>query len=301
MQNNQVQDKPKVYNNYIIIFMNNLNELPPNLKEMIKNQSFVPMFQPLKESLPINIFLSKKRGVPENSIVIKEEEMNKSDPEVNDNKKSSNGVENKLDKNSTLIFEKPDKNSNKKKVFGRKPNSLVEKGIKGLHTKYSEDNILRKIKVKFFNKFIKYLNSIVVKYKEFYNINPLFNVEPEIHQNNTINFNKTLLNSKLKDIFLNFEINGKYKKISKDYNKNIINSIYENKITELINILEMRFLEVFKIFREKKETENMKGLPKLDEIIQEIKTKENDDDYIIKFIDAANNFEKYYFNKNARK
>lgn len=302
MQTNQEQVKGNVYNNYFIIVMNNSNEIPSNLKEIIKNKSSTPIFQPFQDNYFIKTFLSKKRKISENSIIIKEEDTKKSDSELSDDKKNINVEKNKQIKNSNCIIEIPDENLSKKKVFGRKPNSLLEKPVIGTHTKFSEDNILRKIKIKFFTNLVKYLNSIIIKYKDEYNINPLFKIEPKVNHNNTINFNIFLLNSKLKDIFSNFEISVKFTKFEKDYNKKVINSIYDSKITELIDILEMTFLEVFKIFRENNNgDEKLKGLSRFDEIIQEIKGKENNDDYIIKFIDVAKNYENYYFNKTPRK
>ena len=129
----------------------------------------------------------------------------------------------------------------------------------------------------------------------------LLPIAGKIHQNNGIDFNKKLLNSKLKDIFLEYEINGKFTLFKKSYNADIIKTIYEKNIEELINILEMTFLEIFIIFRSDKELNKFEGLEKLDITVKEIQKKENDIDYICKFIDVVNNFEKYYLNKDGRK
>ena len=185
---------------------------------------------------------------------------------------------------------------NKNKT-GRK-RKLSSKNI--VHSKYSYDNILRKIKVKFSQKLINFINHIIL---EKYN-NKIRLLKPligKISQNNTINFNKELLYSKLKDIFSLFEITSKFKKIKKNYNKSIIRDIYKKNIQELIDILEMNFLEVFKIFRDVNETEKLKGLEKIDSVIEEMSAKEDDEKYINMFIKVVLNFENYYFNKRARK
>ena len=61
----------------------------------------------------------------------------------------------------------------------------------------------------------------------------------------------------------------------------------------------MTFLEVFDIFRNSNENQQLNGLEKLDTIINEIELKEekNDDDYINKFKDVVKDFEKFNFNK----
>ena len=201
------------------------------------------------------------------------------------------------EENNEFLSKKRFFNIDIKKKTGRKPKIL---GSISYHTKFSTDNILRKIKVKFFHKIINYLNSIIIsKYRT--KINTLKNLKGDISQNNTINFNKQLLNSKLKDIFLNNKINGKFKIYESSYNKTIIEKIYKENIQELIDILEITFFDAFKIFRDKNEVQKLNGLEKLDIVIEEIKRKDNNEDYIKKFTEIAMNFESHYFNKEARK
>ena len=67
------------------------------------------------------------------------------------------------------------------------------------------------------------------------------------------------MNSKLRNILSSNEINGKFKLFDKYYNKNVIDTIYNENIKELIDIFEMTFFDVFKIFRDKNETEKLIG------------------------------------------
>jgi len=184
-------------------------------------------------------------------------------------------------------------NINKKK--GRKPKSSNKKSY---HSKYSHDNILRKIKGKFLIKLIKYINrKIKIKYKGVIGIiKPL---STKISQNNTIRFNKELLYTKIKIIFSNNEINGKFTKCEKNYNKKIIDIIYQQNIKELIDIFELTFLEAFNIFRDINETE-FSDFEKLNIVLDELKEKGNNIDYIKQFYKIAMNFENYYLNKTAR-
>ena len=126
----------------------------------------------------------------------------------------------------------------------------------------------------------------------------------KISQINTINFNKELLHTKLKDIFSLFEINGKFKCFDKNYNKEVIDKIYAENIKELIDILEMNFLEIFCEFRNLKESEKLKGFEKIDSVIREMSLKEEEKDkekYISIFKKVVMDFENYYFNRIPRK
>jgi hypothetical protein len=295
-----------IYNNYfIIVDPNSINsEIKDNL-----------LFKPLMQNFLKKTFLSQKRKGPENKIILNEETENNIEIDFNINKNIKNFVkEINLEKTKEDTQEK-DKNINdinvkelndnknvffdiyKKSKKGRKSQSNL---VKTIHTKYSHDNILRKIKVKFLKRLTKFINNIIkIKYKG--KIKELVPLNGEIAQNNNISFNLKLLNSKIKEIFLSHDINGKFTSFDKCFNKKVIDSIYDMNIQELIDIFEMTFLEVFNHFISIKETNKLNGLEKLDTVINEIKTKEKNDQYIKKFISVANDFEKYFTNKNPRK
>ena len=185
---------------------------------------------------------------------------------------------------------------NNKKRIGRKPKSS---NIRAVHTKFSYDNILRKIKVKFVHKLINYINKIILaKYSK--RVKLLKKLTGSISQNNTIKYNQKLLKSRFKEIFIDNEINGKYKLVDKDYNQKVIEKIYEENITELIEILETTFLDAFNIFRDIKCTQKLVGFEKIDKVIDEMNLKEKNEEYINKFRDVVMNFEKHYFEKNGR-
>jgi hypothetical protein len=203
-----------------------------------------------------------------------------------------------------LIVDLTDKNQiknnrffiQKKRKLGRKPH--MSDNI-CYHTKYSHDNILRKIKAKFFKKIINFINSRIISTNSSIK-NTLKPLNGKISQNNNISFNLNLLNTKLKDIILNFPMNKKFKMIDDNYNKNIINSIYQEKVTGLIDVLEMTFLDIFKIFRDLKETEKLAGLDKYDSVIRELQKKGEDDEYIKKLEKTIMKFETYYFKEKKK-
>lgn len=285
-------------------------------KKIIINNHFYIPYEKFNDIFSFNSLLlynQKQINSFNNNLNIKE------NPKINNNSinnfKENKLINNEIDdkKENNYILEKnkviPQELENRQKIKlskkffkidfirkkGRKPKSS---STKSLHTKFSRDNILRKIKVKFFHKIVKYLNKIIIsKYIKKVNILKLLN--GKISQNNNINFNKKLLNSKLKDIFSLYEINGKFKLSGKYYNKEIINKIYEQNIIEIMNILEMTFLEVFKIFRDL-DSQKLNGLEKIDSVIKEIKMKENNEEYIKKFKKIVLNFENYYLDKKVK-
>ena len=298
-----IQNKEDKYiiNNYYYITFDDLS----------KFQEFSKLFQTFTDNhseLNSNIKKNNK-----NVILNKDEELTKNfntevkKEESNIFEENGKNVKNYLDENKeTLTIEIPklEKNFlNKKRMFkinrkkrGRQPKNLNSKSD---HTKYSNDNILRKIKVKFFQKLMKYING---KIKSKYNgiIQKLLPLKGEVSQNNTIKFNIQLLNTKLKDIFSTIEINKKFRLYKENYNKNVIDTIYNNNIRELIEIFELTFLEIFNIFKDANETK-FNDFEKLNTVVEEIKYKENDSYYAELFKNMAMNFENNYLEKTARR
>jgi len=292
------------------IIINNILIIDENIKT--NNNTVSPSFKPLKNKYSIKQCSMQKTKVSQNTIIINGEIMGAQnlvkDLENSDTKFDDQSTKSDisiviplvdLTKSSKKYSSKKNKpfEINYIKKIGRKPKTSI---MKSNHTKFSHDNILRKLKVKFFSKFINYINSLILsKYRN--KIKILKPLKGELSQNNNIKFNNNLLNTKLKDIFSSYEINGKFKLKDKYYNKEVINSIYEGNISELINIFEMTFFEIFQIFRDLNENEKLNGMEKLDSVIREIKLKENNEEYLNKFKSVAMNFENYYLCKNARK
>ena len=273
------------------------------LQELLNQRQLFPSGNNQENNIAQNIFLNKKRENPEAEIDKQEIDNGSNDLEE---KKEDNNTSIKENKNITIQINNKPKNKfiskknyfsiNNNKKVGRKPKSSV---IKGYHTKFSHDNILRKIKVYFFKKLVKYINNLILmKYKD--KVKLLTPLTSNISQNNKKSFNRELLNQKLKEVFSNYKINGKFRSFDENYNKIVIKNIYDENITELIDILEMTLLEVYKIFRDSNERQKLVGLEKLDKVIEELQVKESEE-YMIKFKKVAMNFENYYFKKKMNK
>ena len=125
------------------------------------------------------------------------------------------------------------------------------------HTKKKEDNIMRKIKTHLIEFIVKLLNdSLKDKTRKFYKI------DKSISENLKRDFNLALLQRTLEDIFLNTDINGRYKNYS---NEALIKKIKEENIEEkTIELLSLEFIEV--IYKIQDEY--------LEEYLESIKNKE---------------------------
>jgi len=174
---------------------------------------------------------------------------------------------------------------------GRKKKEVVEKGN---HTKFTDDNMMRKIKCHFFNHINSSLNSSLI------NKNQTFlKLDNFINENLKRDYNMNLMNTTIKEIYINSKISNKYKKKNNDTNKQLVEKIYsENKEIETIKILEKRYIDIF--------DELIKG--KLDEFCAEILKKEEKNGlpheqasvFLDKMKSLCNNYKDWFEKKRGR-
>jgi hypothetical protein len=179
------------------------------------------------------------------------------------------------------------------------------------HNKFSQDNIIRKIKRKFTESCRKYINYIYKQYllknkeKDKNDIKDCFlrKVSPEIVRQIKKSENIKWLNTKLRDVY---SVNISYcNKNEKDYNIKNIEELYkEGKAIDIINLLNRTVKDLFVEYcsNEKKE-----GFKKLDDDILRIKNKmikENEEqieEYIRRYKYIATHFENIFMDKIERK
>ena len=156
------------------------------------------------------------------------------------------------------------------------------------HDKYCRDNIINKIRGRFFNSYIIDLvqkNSINndIKLKKLPNKKFIADLNKEK--------NEKLYKMKMSDILCQQKISSKYSKFDEYENKKIIEQIYkEKREIKVIKILELTFEELFIIFRRKLNDPN--DIIKLEEIKAKIEgldlleenNKYKDIEYLIKNI-----------------
>jgi hypothetical protein len=256
---------------------NNIVKKTRNIKNDTENQI-------INENLENYLLKNSNEGYNEYSIVDNEnyQEFIQSSKLVNDN--------------DFHIFEK---NVN----LGRKKKGSSEKGI---HNKYTSDNIIRKCKAVFINKLRNFINN---KIKIFYELDgqqfsdskKLMKMNQQQIINSHVKYNQFFLNRTIKEIFSE-NISSRCNKYSLEHNKNLINDLLKEKDkTRNIffkSIFSLTFLDCIKHIREDKIEDCLKGLQNLDEICQNLG---GDDDYKESFKTYIVNFENIINNKKSRK
>ena len=214
----------------------------------------------------------------------------------------------------TNIINIPKKNQEKveKKKLGRKRKGSCDVGI---HTEYSEDNLIRRAKKEFKDAVLELINSKIEKLEfKLYitnnnkkeQVKKLLNIDQKITKNASVEDNKSLFQSPIKNIF--YGISKKYKKKSKNYNKAVIDELCTNeKCQEIGNILNLNYLDCLKFYRKDiVDTDGklkcLTGLEeKFEQLPKNLKEEGRDKSYEEALIKKIKNIEKIYNDKTSRK
>lgn len=195
-------------------------------------------------------------------------------------------------------------------LLGRK---TKKSGLTGPHGKYAEDNRVRKVKVCLKDSLFRKINSEIQKNaisinidgKE-YKVDRLLDINQEQTINTTVGENLKLLKRKLKDFF-SVGISNKFKNYPKNFNKLIIEKLYQENFTNVTSILDKTFLDSLKYFRKDKDVYDneefscLQGIEKdFEELPQKFRKEGHDNRYINMVINLINNFEQIYYEKTPR-
>ncbi len=198
--------------------------------------------------------------------------------------------------NGILINEE---NTKKNKKKGRKNKNSDEEGD---HTKYTEDNMIKRIRINYINFLINKSNKEI---NNSYHDKTLLLKKLNPNQANIyrVEENKIFIHKKLKDIFSD-DISTKYKTFEPKYNQKVIEKLIneenldkKEKFTKLFNIT---FIESLEHLCGKKIIEGLEGFGTLDEFIDNYFKKEEEE---YKKIIKANilDYEKNIYAKKQRK
>ena len=202
-------------------------------------------------------------------------------------------------------------NSNHQKFLGRKRKGSESTGD---HNEYSEDNMLRKFKIYNIETFRTKINSELKTTPVFienngkkYEAKKLLKINQEFAKNITVNEARNFLNNKIKTIF-SVDISDLYKNYPKNYNKLVIEKLYEENKTNVTCILEKSGLECIKYFRKdedafsNEENSCLNGIERRYESLpQDLRKKGFKDDYIKSFFKLVKDFENIIEKKSPRK
>lgn len=193
--------------------------------------------------------------------------------------------------------------------LGRKRKDCEEKG---LHTKYSEDNMILKAKVIFKEKILEHINEEMGKIKDFnvkingkiYKVDAILDINPKKIATTKIIPNRELLSNPVKYLFSE-DISGKYRKFPKNYNQIVIDQLYEKNYERITSILDISFLNCIKFFRKDDGMYDdfpcLKGLEKkFENLPNKLREEKNKEDYINMLIQLIKNFEQIFNDKKPR-
>ena len=161
------------------------------------------------------------------------------------------------------------------------------------HDKFSDDNLIRKIKCVIISQLSSFLNSLLKKiYKFDFEINKKF---LKMNQNQIISskadYNREFLKKSIKEIFSN-KISTKYHKYSPYHNKNLVEQLLNEKDEKLkilfTKIFNLTFIECLEHFRGSKFIKELEGMVKMKEICQKFHNERN---YFNQFEYFVNNYE----------
>ena len=187
------------------------------------------------------------------------------------------------------------------KTEKKEPKSFLGRKTKGdteerEHSKFKEDNQMRKIK----SYFLKYIPDYVTSSLSFVH-KRFLKIDKKVNQELKKDFNVELMDKKLKDIFIEFPICGRYSeaKNGENHNAELIKEIYENnEETEAIEKLEQTYIQVLDCFR-KNNLEKFRD----DILTKEIKNGEKESRakmYVNQLVKLLFNYESWFTDKSAR-
>ena len=165
---------------------------------------------------------------------------------------------------------------------------------KGKHNKLSQDNLIRKFKVKLINNIYEYINSL-------FNINnygksktPIYilkKVNPSIGRAISKNENLEWLNTTLKYFFSN-NVSVKFSNYSYDYNEKLIKRIYAKKEEKkVISILDKTIMDMLTVYRNNDTYQMYPGFKTLKDDIEIFKKNGEDNQFIQMYTLIAKTFE----------
>ena len=224
-------------------------------------------------------------------------------------------------KDNFAIIDKIDKENIqrkiKEKIFSKKPfeekkklgRKIKSDECSGKHNKFSDDNILRKLKNAVLKNILIFINQRI---KDMYwNLSKsslyemqLFKLKQKTSEKSNVKYNKNLLNSSLKAIFSE-EISGKYTKHDPKHNKNLIEKLLkekdQNKREYFKKIFGLTFMDCFNHFRGSIFFKELNGLKTFRQYLKELKIGKYNEYYQKVLLYYLNNYETEIKGKKERK
>ena len=193
------------------------------------------------------------------------------------------------------------------KKLGRLLKKLKSK-FKAPHNKYSEDNIIRKIKAKFKNILLNYINYEYSKFRKTKGMSKKIKLLLKINSEESKKIRKAdnmrWFSTKLKDLFSS-DVSKKCTKYNSDYNRKRINDIYKNnEALNVINILEKEVIDMYNLYRNNVKINGFitleDDLKMLREKMEKKKDEEDIELYLSKYRNIAMKLDEIFDKKKGR-
>ena len=275
-----------------------------NEREIITSKNFFENKKEKPEKIEIVIDTKYKEPSKLNQ---KEDKISFDEKNDNDEKESNiiidktfkESIQSKIKKH--ILSKRPFK---EKKTLGRKRKE--NEGL-GEHNKFSDDNIIRKIKhvildnvMKFINKKIKliyfYRNEKILKDME------LFKLKLKQNLSSKSEYNKGFLDKKLGEIFSD-DISSKYSRYPSSHNRELIKSLLneeeERRRIIFCKLFNLTFADCLNHFRGSKKFEELEGLSNLDNYLKS-KKMVNNKEYCDVFKYFVTDYERVIMGKKSR-
>ena len=186
-----------------------------------------------------------------------------------------------------ILNKKRGRNSKKIKTDGKE------------HNKYSNDNVLQKIKYLIIKSLRELINKQIIKRKNNSSQKILTTIPDQIKNTNVL-FNKQFLDKTVEKIFSE-KLSSKCRKYSPEHNKklifNLINTGKEEDKIYFKNIFNLKFIDCLKHFRKEEEIEELNGMALIDDVIKVF----NDKEYIDVLTKLIKGYEEYLNNRIEKK
>ena len=284
--------------------INNQNYSFENNNTILHNNSFIPEF--IKVDEIEDLFKMDNILNYFTNTLINTKELN-FDKDINNEKEDNIILDKKFVENiqwkerEKILSKRPFK---EKKDLGRKKKEY--EGL-GLHNKFSDDNIIRKVKNAILQNTRIFINSkikTIYEYKnnKFSKRKELLKMKKSQPISSRVDYNKNFLEKNLGEIFSD-NISSKYIQYPSSHNKKLIESLIndedEQKRKIFNEIFNLTFLDCLNHFRGSKIIEELKGLNNLEEYLKRAKIIK-DKEYCTIFKYFVNNFEKIIMDKKSR-
>ncbi len=196
------------------------------------------------------------------------------------------------------------------KKVGRMPKELKGK-YEAAHNKYSQDNIIRKIKARVQEIFRNYINYEYSKFMESKgkskNIILLQRIKPKESRKIRREDNLRWFSTKLKELFSS-DLSEKCSLFKPNYNRCQIKGIYKNnEAINVINILEKEVIDVYDLYRKNVRIDGFETLEDDINNLREKMMKKNEDEeidieqYLSEYRNIAMTLDKIFAQKKGRK